>query len=512
VAVLVSLFAAGLAATAHADAVSCIASGDWSDPSIWRNDDTSTTPYTPTSADDIDINNYAVAYDLSGSHTFSNIHVRNSSGRFYFKMNDGVADVRELRITGELRCGNDGATYDYARVYIGGSYGGGTIESNDDFRLVFDTDGAELVSDAQRSHYYLQGYSASNQNVKIHGAGGGVYGVIDLSSGRDGRADVRNCDFYNLSQVNFGYLSSLLNCDFYDYEPSTVNAVNAVGTMSNCTFEVVGDGMDEVPALCVDNTFTRAVRGGKCFDLPSYSPDYRTIRNNVVSGFDRAYSLGFRHVGITFEGNTWDNCNYGFYWLASHDPYGDFDSYGDVFGGTTPNAVYDMRIKVNTPPAHFNLDGTVLASDPNPLNELYFEYNNGGRNFIAWRDFDGATGDYRVWSSDDGFDWSHMLLEPRETDVLTVESDQAYSGNTPTKLVLTENVNLAGLHIDTGTVLDLAGYTVVLSDVNLFIAGAEYPSGSHTAASLGLTEVVDSSPSGNGSIEVPFEATILYVF
>ena len=104
-----------------------------------------------------------------------------------------------------------------------------------------------------------------------------------------------------------------------------------------------------------------------------------------------------------------------------------------------------------------------------------------------------------------------MLIEPRETDTLTIESDQAYSANTPTKLVLTEDIELAGLVIDDGTILDLAGYTVNLSGDSFSIAGVTYGGGTHTAVSLGVDEVIDSSDPDTGFIFIPPKGTLILV-
>jgi len=451
--------------------------GNWS-TLTWYTDGTKTVvqPGSPGASDDVFIGSATqtgktVTYDLGGSQTFNSVTVQKSSSLGY-KLTTGVADVREMHLKGNLAVGPVSDNGDASNLTIGGTFGGSSIEAGDSFKLVFDTNGTGIVSSAIRTSITLQGFSTSNRNVEVTGAGGGTYGVFNFQGGRYGAA-VINSYVHDVNGVSIlrdgaeagtGEVSGNL---FSGFGPTTSYALSpgGVGLINNNIIQTPGSGL---PALTSNvtfsnNTLTRTgARGGNGIEFPSYPGSGQVISTNVISGFDRGITEMWRGSGVAFSSNQIDNCNYGLYWTFSGGGGTvSFNSVGDRFGTTTPNSTYDIYIaSLNNGNAYFNLDGTILASDANPLNELYYQFNNSLKNYIAFRDFDGATGDYRVWSSSTGLNWSDMVYVPRATDTLTLEKDSAASSATPTKLTLTGNVILAGVALDSGTTLVPAGNTM----------------------------------------------------
>jgi len=448
--------------------------GDWS-ALTWYTDGTKTTvqPGSPGAADDIFIGSPSstactVAYDLAGKQTFSSITVNNSS-TFGYKLTTGAADIRELHLTGNLSY--PGGIHDYSALYIGATFQGSSIEAADSLKLIFDTTGAGLmIPEAGRVGMNIAGFSTANRNVEIAGAGAGVYGQVNTVASRRNMI-FKNVDLHDLTLIKFGdtttetgtkdvngnYLHSMAPA-FTGFQPVLGSTI----TVDANILEAVATGVYRPGSETISNhTITGLGGSGRGFDF-DMGGNYGThLDSNRVSGFDRGiYSL--RRSDLTMENNEIDGNNYGLYWLfIGGEGSTNLESVGDKFGTHTPNATYDLYFdSLSNGPSRFSFDGTVLASDPDPLKELYFKFNNSQENWIAFRDFDGAVGDYRVWSSDDGLLWSQMVFPPRTTDILTIESQSAYSPVTPSKLTLDQSVTLAGVVLDPGTTLVPAGYTL----------------------------------------------------
>jgi len=464
------LVAAAVCAPSPAATIETTATGNWSDPGIWTIGG-SPAGRIPDSTDDIYVKDGAnVTYDLSGVQTFKDIYVQGAS-TLGWKLTTGVNDVREMHITGTLSM--PGNVYDQSHLYIGGTFGGSSIEPGDSLKLIFDTDGATLSVSGQRARLIVEGYSPAVRNVEIAGLGAGVNGVIDSSGGRKGLT-FDNVYAHNLSSVKLAadgdegstrqIQGSLIQTTGSGYaltpgvtELITGNVIQTAGHGVNG----LGSG-----STFSGNTLTRTgARGGNGIDFPSYPGSGQTVANNVISGFDRGISEMWRLYNITFQNNQIDDCNYGLRWTNNGGGSDvSFRSIGDKFGTVTPNATYDVYIaNINNGNGAFHFDGTVLASDPDPLNELYFMFNNGRTTFVAFRDFDGAVGDYRVWSSTQGLNWSDMVFAPRTTDTLTLEAHSAYSSSTPTLLRLDGDVEIGDLYLDLGTTLLLNGWTLTVN-------------------------------------------------
>jgi autotransporter-associated beta strand protein len=458
--VLVSFLLAAVA-TCSAAQYHAPDSGDWS-TLAWEDEFGALHGSLPGAGDDVYIGNgYNVAYDLSGSNTYGSISVSGAS-TFGYKLQDGVNDSREIRLTGDLSL--PGNIYDQSRLYIGGTYGGSSIEAGDDLKLIFVTDGAGLKVSGGRARVFIEGYSESVRNVEIAGAGGGVNAVVNSAAGRRGLA-VNNTYFHDFSQLQFtpdgneGGTREIRNNLIVNTAAPNALITGGPTTVDNNTITTTGNGISGLPAVFSNNSVTRGSRGGKGVSLGSYPGSNKTITGNSFSGFDKAFDTNLRLTGVTFSGNQWDNNNTGIEWRTSHNTC-TFNSVGDVFGGSTANGTYDLQIQNNGKDSYHNLDGTVLASDADPINEFHFQFNNSYKTYAAWRDFDGVNGDYRVWSSDNGLLWSDMVYAPRTTDTLTLEKDSAYSNATPTTLTLTGEATVAGVDLDAGTTLLPAGNTL----------------------------------------------------
>ncbi len=446
-------------------------SGDWT-AITWYQDAGLTTAHVlqplPGSADDIFIQGgRTVAYDISGSSSYNSITVEGSS-TFGYKLVDGVDDQRTIRLTGNLSY--PGNVFDLSALYIGSSFQGATIEAGDDFKLIFDTLGAGLVMAGGRQGINIAGYSPTNQNVEIAGAGGGVYGQINSAAGRRNMI-FKNTDLNNLTLVKFGdttteagtkdvggnYLHAMAPT-FTGFQPLLGSTV----TVDNNILESVATGVYRPGSQTISNHVITGLGGsGRGFDFDQGGDFNSHLANNSVSGFDRGiYSL--RRTDITMANNEIDGNNYGLYWLFSGgDGSTNLTSVGDKFGTNTPNTTYDLYFaSLNNGPSRFNFDGTILASKADPLDGIYFQFNNSQENWIAFRDFNGTLGDYRLLSSNNGLNWNQMVFLPRATDTLTLENRTTYSTATPSTLALTENVTLAGVVLKQGTILRPAGFTV----------------------------------------------------
>ncbi|HET6427893.1 MAG TPA: PEP-CTERM sorting domain-containing protein, partial [Phycisphaerae bacterium] len=372
-------------------------------------------------------------------------------------------------LTGNLVLGAGNLTGDYSKLVIGGTFGGSSIESGDSLKLVFDTDGAGITSAAVRTALFLQGYDSSTRNVEIAGAGAGTYGKIDFGGGRRGGV-IQNADLHDLSKVYIaeayeggGSTNEISGSYFHDFSAGAY-AITAgkIGLISHNVIQDVDCGILGISTELSYNTITRSTRGGIGVDAPSYPGSNQTVTGNTISGFDSAVNEIWRLYGVNFNGNAFDDSDYGIKWTNSGGGNAvSFNSVGDVFGGTTPNGTYDLYLaNLNNGDAAFNLDASRLESDADPLNELCFMFNDGLKTYIAWRDFDGVVGDYRVWSSTTGLNWSDMVYAPRLTGVLTLEKDSAYSIATPTKLTLTSDAEIGDLFLNSGTTLVLNGFTL----------------------------------------------------
>ena len=140
--------------------------------------------------------------------------------------------------------------------------------------------------------------------------------------------------------------------------------------------------------------------------------------------------------------------------------------------------------------------------------------SDGQAETLAWWSRAAIQGlfDYRVWSGSKGVRFSAMLFPPRKTDTLTLERTSAFSSLTPTHLILTRDIRLGGFTLDPGTVLDLAGYSVMLRIGARFQIGETvYEGYQHTSSSLGVAEVIDSSDPDTGTIILEQPGTVVRV-
>ncbi len=472
----------GTAGGARADVLRSIASGDWSNTAIWWNDTTgSAAGRLPSSTDDVLVSGQAtVRYDLAGSQTFKYIRVHDAS-TLGWALTDGAADVRHMHITQALDVGTSGNAGDKSNLYIGGSFGGGSIEAADSFKLTFDA-GAGLFTHgylegrrSERTSLHIAGYDAATRNVEIAGPGGGAYGRVSFWGGRSG-AVVKNAYLHDLSEfliardgaeAGVGEISGNL------VENSAPGAYalspGGVELIAGNTFLNISNGVPSLGVTTVfrDNTLIRSTtdpttRTGYGIAFPSYPGYGQVITGNTISGFERAVHEIWRGAGVQFSDNDLAGNRYGISWTNNGGGNAvSFRSDHDVLSG---NTVYDLYLaNLTAGDAAIHIDGTQLNSDSDPLNELYFMFNNGRKCYLAFRDFDGTVGDYRIWSSSVGVSLSDLLYGLRPTDVLTLESDSAYSGNTPTVFRLTGDLELAGLVLDEGTTLDLNGFTLTVN-------------------------------------------------
>jgi hypothetical protein len=456
-----------------------------------------------------------VAYDVdegTGWPTYNNITIATggfaTSSKLGFKLEDGADVVRELHISGDLTLGS--GSYDTSKFYMGGSFGGETIEAGDNLGLVFESAGAGINGGSGRTSIFIEGTSTANRNVSIRGADTSSYGQINFSGGRDDSYGsgslIKNAELENLSKV---YISGGGNGTDIAIEGSYLHdfaagsyGINTGGikTIDGNVIEDIDNGIQGLPATLSNNQITRSARGGTGISLPSYPGSGQTVSGNTLSGFNKAFDSNLRLHSVTFRNNHWDDNSVGVEWTSSHNTCS-FNSEGDVFGATTPNASYDLHISNNNKDSYHNFDGSVLASDADPLSEFYFQHNNSYKTYAAWRDFDGVAGDYRVWSSDNGLLLSDMAYAPRATDTLTLENESAYSGNTPTTLTLDGELEVEGVALDAGTTLQGKGYELIVGSGGVSGAGTiDLDNGGLSLGTVGTATLDSATLSGSGAL------------
>ena len=498
-------------------------SGDWS-KITWYTDNTFTTPHgvPPGMLDTIFIQNgNTVAYDLRGTATYDTIWLDGSVGgssTFGIKLTNGSVDTVEIRLMGRLEMGN--SANDQSMLHIGGSFLGASIEAADSIRLVFATSRAALFGRSSKGGMYVQGFATTNRNVEIGGLGNGTNGMIDVLTAAKGLV-WENTYLHDLTRIKIA--------------PATTGKV--LRTAGNLVTNAVDECALElgVGALVSNNILISASHGiwpgssnnvvsntviykGRSDIYPRgiyvsvFSPGPHYYEGNRVTGFDIGLVSGSR-ADMTLKRNSFDGANYGVLWA----PVSGSETVlcrmeGDIFGESVPNKLYDLYIFFLDTPGAANIDGCVLASDPDPLKKFFFQWNNTHTNYVTFRDFDGCRGDYRVWSGSKGVRFSAMLFPPRKTDTLTLERTSAFSSLTPTHLILTRDIRLGGFTLDPGTVLDLAGYSVMLRIGARFQIGETvYEGYQHTSSSLGVAEVIDSSDPDTGTIILEQPGTVVRV-
>ena len=477
--------------------------GDWNDTTTWD------LGRVPDSTDTIQID-HTVAYDLT-SGTFNQINVSNS-GHLGYKLIDSANDVRSMHVTGGINA---------FKFTVGGSFDGGSIEADDDFTLTLD-DGVIAQHNGNRdAKLKFQGYSTSTRNVTVQGADSSSYGQI-IGGGFKGGNKIQNAELKWLSNVSLNNapyqggsdLNEITGSYIYDFASGS----DAVGSASYTwvegnVVENVDNGIASIPNHpksftegTENNTFTGTGAGDSSWiGVPEGGGG--DLKNNDVQGYTYGIRKGNKKGHASIEGNTFDDLDYGIYWRTGGGGVGasSLTSVGDVFGGDTPNTTYDLYLEANYSNFTANFDGTELNSDANPLNELYFNpYNDNDSRvtvgWLAWRDFDGTAGDYRVWSNADGLAYSEMQFAPRTTDTLTLESNNAYASDLPTTLTLDGAAQLEGVVLDSDATLVGGGQTLTLGSGGISGGGTLDVSGGVTLSNTADATVNPDSITGTGTV------------